>query len=94
MDVRDEFSAEVLSAIDESSDLGYYPTAFINMIRTRHPVEVAKFFVNSGEEQSGLQKLKQLGRPDLTVEGIMIKPKYAELFTNDELQAATWRLNR
>lgn len=93
MTLRDEFLAEIKSAVGQCYDLGYAPTRFEQMIETSHPVEVAKRFVTSGEFQYGFKELNKLGKPELTVEGIMSQPKYCSLFTAPELTAAKWRLD-
>ncbi|MCE2027446.1 hypothetical protein [Sessilibacter corallicola] len=92
MSLRDEFLSEIKSAVRQCYELGYAPTRFEKMITESHPVEVAKSFVVSGEFQYGFKELNKMGRPELTVEGIMSQDKYKTLFTPDELAAAKWRL--
>lgn len=92
--LRNEFLADIKSAIGQCYDLGQAPTRFEKMIETNHPIEVAKGFVVSGEFQYGFKKLNKMGRPELTVEGIMLQPKYnSSLFTEAELSASQWRLD-
>ncbi|ACA85060.1 hypothetical protein [Shewanella woodyi] len=93
MNIKDEFCAEIRVAIGQCYELGYRPTRFEEMIAISHPVDVAKSFVISGDFQSGFKQLKKLGKLHLTVEGIMVTPKYATLFTKSELAAAKWRLD-
>jgi hypothetical protein len=93
MTLRDEFLADIESAINECIHLGYTPTRFIEMIRSEHPVEVAKRLVTSGNFQVGFIALNNTGRPELTLESIVLQPKYGSLFTRDERDAAQWRLN-
>ncbi|MDF4355273.1 hypothetical protein P3445_22490 [Vibrio parahaemolyticus] len=90
--IKDEFASEIREAINQCYELGYRPSRFEEMIATSHPVDVAKAFVVSGDFQSGFKQLKKLGKLNLTVEGIMINPKYSTLFTKAELEAAKWRL--
>ncbi|MFK5894348.1 MAG: hypothetical protein QM504_14090 [Pseudomonadota bacterium] len=92
MSLRDEFKAEIKSAVGQCYDLGYAPTRFEQMIENSHPVEVAKKFVVSSEFQSGFKELKKMGKLELTVEGIMVKTKFSSLFNSGELTAAQWRL--
>lgn len=47
---------------------------------------------NAGQ-RAGLDALLDAGRPDLTVEAIMLQPKYRSLFTEAELSAAAERLS-
>ena len=92
MTIKDEFASEIREAINQCYELGYRPSRFEEMIATSHPVDVAKAFVVSGDFQSGFKQLKKLGKLNLTVEGLVIKPKYSTLFTKAELEAAKWRL--
>jgi hypothetical protein len=92
MDIRQQFKAKTLDSIRESYEIGYSPTRFESMIQDRHPVEVAKKLVISGEIQTGVKELKKLGRLDITIESLMGLPEFKELFTSRELKAAEWRL--
>ncbi len=92
MSIRDEFNAEVRSAIGKCYDLGYTPTRFEQMIESAHPVEVAKQLVVSGDFQHGIRELTKLGHQELTIEGVMQQDRFASLFTSEELAAAAWRL--
>jgi hypothetical protein len=93
MTLRDEFLADIESAINECIHLGYTPTRFIEMIRFEHPVEVAKKLIILGNLQDGFIALNNMGRPELTVESIVLQFKYGPLFTRDERDAAQWRLD-
>lgn len=89
---RDEFSAQIQAAIQECYEIGYPPTRFEEMIRNAHPVEVARRLVLSGDFQDGFRNIVGMGRQDLTVEYIMLRPEFSSLFTPQEIQAAQWRL--
>lgn len=92
MDARDEFRGAVLSTIERCMELDYNPRRLRQMIDERHPVEVAKHLVQSGDFQYGIRDLTKLGRQDLTIESIMLRKPFACLFTSEELAAAKWRL--
>ena len=94
MCLRDEFKAEVISAIGRSRGLGYTPTRFIQMMEDTHPVEIAKQLVVSGEFQHGIQELTRRDHQELTIEAIMLQERFAPLFTKGELEAAAWRLEK
>lgn len=89
---RDRFEAAVNAAIRECYEIGYAPTRFEQMINSEHPVEVARKFIVSGDFQYGFRELISLGRNDLTIESLMLQPDFSGLFTQQELDAATWRL--
>jgi hypothetical protein len=91
---RTAFAARIQDAIDASIQAGYNPTRMTEMLRTRHAVEVAKRMVISGDIQAGLSHWVQAGQPEMTMEGIMLDPAFAGLFTASELTAARWRLDQ
>jgi len=93
MTIRDDFAAAVLAAIEESKELGYNPTRFIEMIEKQHPVEVGKRLIVSGDFQTGIIQMAKMDRKDLTIESVMLRPEFSTLFTPDELSAAQWRLD-
>jgi hypothetical protein len=93
-DLREAFDRAIREAIRESYSLGYPPTGIEQMIEHAHPVEVAKRLVLSGAFQDGFRTMAvEYCRPDITVEGIMLRPEFNDLFTRSELQAAQWRLD-
>ena len=93
MSLRDTFKADVMAAIERCYDIGYSPNIFKRMIEAQHPVEVGKKLVLSGEFQYGIKELSKLGHLELTIEHIMLDPKYRELFNREHLDAAKWRLD-
>lgn len=62
------------------------------MIAEHGAVSTAKRLIKTGDIQSGLLRLLTLGRPDLTIESIVINNKWQEIFTDDERELARWRL--
>jgi len=44
--------------------------------------------------QTGFKELIARGRPELTMESIMLQPEFASLFKAAELAAARWRLEQ
>ena len=93
MTIREEFSGRLRSAMDECASLGYPPSRIRQMFDASHPVEVAKRLVVSGYFQDGFRAVIGMGRPDLTVESIMLEERFSTLFTVQELKAARWRLD-
>lgn len=89
-----EFNAQVQDAVQQCRALGYQPKTFERMLAA-HPnnaVEVARRLVTSGEIQDGPKRLKSLGRLDLSVEAIMLKEQFQELFDARVRSCAEWRL--
>lgn len=94
MTIRDEFNNRLRLAMEECAGLGYPPNRIRQMFDASHPVEVAKKLVVSGDFQEGFRNIVGMGRPDLTVESIMLEERFVLLFSDQELQAARWRLDK
>lgn len=90
--LESEFATRVQEALAEARELHYYPNRFEQMLAELGAVRLAKKLIISGELQDGLKKMAKLGRKDLTLEALVLEPKFAALFTKDERQAAEWRL--
>lgn len=93
-DVEDRFEQRLLDSIEISRGMGYTPTAFIGMLDRHGGVRTAKRLIADGNIQSGIKKLRDLGRLDIAMEQIMLDPEFATLFTPEELAAARWRLEQ
>jgi hypothetical protein len=70
----------------------YRAIAFLSMVVEMGGVATAKKLLAGEEMQSGLYELFECGRLDLTVEALMLQPKFRELFAPDELAIAEQRL--
>lgn len=62
------------------------------MMETHGAVEAAKRLLESGDIQSGFERLVTLGRTDLTVEMAVLNPRWGALFGDSHREAAWWRL--
>ena len=95
MDLIEEFRSQILWGISESEKIGYSPNRIKQEIETkqRDPVQFAKQLVISGEFQTGFRQINRLGRPEITIEYIMLKPEFETLFSEAERKAARWRLD-
>ncbi|MEJ6500987.1 MAG: hypothetical protein QNL16_00465 [Rhodobacterales bacterium] len=89
-----KFADELLATCDEAAKLGYVANEFAAMLETSGGVQTAKKLVRSGEIQSGLLRLRDLGRLDLATEAVMLRPEFKELFNKDHLDAASWHLDQ
>jgi hypothetical protein len=89
-----EFSERLRASILQSHDLGYYPNRFEQMLNEQGALALSRKLVKSGELQDGLKDLAKLGREDLSMESIILEPKFKSLFSVAELQAAEWRLSQ
>lgn len=88
------FDEAVRTSITESRTAGYNPTEFESMLNDRSAFELAIHFFKNGSIQSGLKRLKSMGRLDLAIESIALRPEYESIFLPAELASARWRLDQ
>jgi len=74
-------------------ELHYSARRYLAMLRRRGGVETAKRLLHSKQIAQGYTILEEANRLDLTVEALVLKPEWRELFTSEELQIAQKRLN-
>ncbi len=86
------FDAAMLDIYHEASRLGYRPTRFLEMVREHGGVEAAHLLLANREAQSGLTELWLLGRPDFSMEHLVLSDEFALLFSDEERRTARERL--
>lgn len=93
--LSDLFHADLELKMDESDKIEGKPNAMRQKIRNNfnNSVKVASESMISGHMHEGLIRIIQMGREDLSLEGLVLDPKYKDLFSKDILDAAEWRLN-
>jgi hypothetical protein len=74
------------------AELGYNASYFIQMLANDGAVTTARHLVMSSRPSEGFTTLWERGRLDLTVEAHVIDPRFAELFSDDEVETARRRL--
>jgi hypothetical protein len=95
MSLEKEFQHACEVAVDECRALGYIPTAWISMMHgPGGAVVAARRLMESGDIQSGFERLIGMGRQDLTVEHAVLDEHWAELFSDAHREAARWRLEQ
>ena len=73
----------------------HYPaTRFLQMVKEDGGLTTAHRLLEPGQVSYGLAELFLLGRPDLSVEALALKPEFEEVFTRQELATARERLGR
>ena len=65
---------------------------FLQMVGSQGGVETARKLLQSDDVERGSAALWECGRPDLMFEYLILQPKYAELFTDEEKKMARQRL--
>ena len=74
-------------------DVDYKPTRFLQMVSEHGGVEAARHLLRADTPSEGFITLWAAGRLDLTVEAHVLKPEYADLFTEEERRIARRRLD-
>lgn len=93
--LKNKFNEDVLNSIEESKKLGYVPTRFIQMLQKENNsgYDLALKIVNK-DSISGLERLWEMGRLDLTMEARIIKPEYNELFSTEIIETCKKKLEK
>lgn len=74
------------------AELGYNATYFVQMLANDGALATARRLVMSNAPSEGFTTLWERRRLDLTVEAHVIDPRYAELFSDEEIETARLRL--
>jgi hypothetical protein len=75
-------------------EANYTATYFLTMLSEHGGLGTAHRLLASSEVSSGFTALYERGRLDLTVEALVVKPEFASLFTEDEIEIAQQRLDQ
>ena len=73
---------------------GYRPSYFLQMLGNYGPVDTAIRLVTAPKFHEGFVRLWELSRLDLTVEAIILRDPYNQLFTKEVLEKARERLEQ
>ena len=76
------------------AEAGYNATYFLQMLSTDGPLATARRLIGSNTPSEGFTALWERKRLDLTVEAHVIKPEFADLFTDEERDQAAERLRQ
>lgn len=79
---------------DAKREVGYSATRFLVMVRELGGLQAAHRLLAGDRIHEGFGELILAGRPDLTVEALVLRPEYRPLFSEDELRVASERLGR
>jgi len=70
----------------------YNATYFLRMVMEMGGVAAAKRLLSSNVPQSGLFELWECGRLDISMEALVLNPRFRSLFTEEELKTDEQRL--
>jgi hypothetical protein len=88
-----EFHQEMVKLYQRSQrEIGYHSHAFIRMITEHGGVETARRLVTAPNPSDGFATLWEARRLDLTAEALVVRPRFASLFTEDVVDRARQRL--
>ena len=74
------------------SDAGYTATRFLGMVVSRGGLDTAQYLIHADTISDGYAALCERNRLDLTVEYLILEPKWKPLFTKAERHVAVRRL--
>lgn len=95
MSVEEDFTSALIDAYRRSgTETGYWATRFLGAVKRNGGLATAKRMLSprTAGQRAGLDTLLEAGRPDLTIEAIILRPEYRGLFTEAELATAKQRL--
>ncbi|MFW6642072.1 GmrSD restriction endonuclease domain-containing protein [Nocardiopsis algeriensis] len=75
-------------------EAGYTPSFFLGMLADLGALGTARKLLAAPAVSDGFSNLWERGRLDLTVEAVVLRPEFAELFTAEELDRARGRLEQ
>ena len=95
LDVRAEFERAMKDVyVRAKAEANYTATYFVGMLSNYGGLGTAQRLLASTEVSTGFAALYERGRLDLTVEALVIQPKFASLFTDEEIDIARQRLDQ
>ena len=74
------------------AEANYKATIFLSMVVERGGLQTARYLLHTSNVSDGYTALYELGRLDLTVEALILRPEWQDLFSDDERRIAVDRL--
>jgi hypothetical protein len=94
-DVRAAFERAMKDVyIRARAEANYTATYFVGMLSDYGGLGTAKRLLATHEVSTGFTALYERDRLDLTVEALLVQPRFASLFTPDEIETARQRLDQ
>lgn len=95
--IEDDFHAEMLEIYYRAGrECGYWANRYLPKVRLEGGLPYARRLLSSSHGdsvQAGFQALTDAGRSDISVEALVIRPQYSDLFSEAELAEARQRLD-
>lgn len=86
------FHQVMLDGYHDLARLGYKAAYFLQMVQEHGGLEAARRLLRQQNIADGLTRLWEMGRLDLSVEALVLRPEYATLFTDEERTMARQHL--
>lgn len=98
MSLKEDLDAEMLAAYERAGrETGYWGKYFLRSVKKNGGLKTAKSILKkrltTPSDQKGFRALIEAGRPDLSVENLVLRPRFRKLFTERELAEAQVRLD-
>jgi hypothetical protein len=87
-----QFHDQMRRIYREASAFGYRPTYFLRMVEEYGGVMAARNLLRKGISD-GLERLAREGRLDISMEALVLKEPWSELFSEEEKALARWALD-
>lgn len=93
--LKQELKSRYIDTYNECKKFRYSPRAFLDMVVSDEDIiDVTRKLIHKEGGTSGFATLYENGRLDLSVEKIILEPRYRQLFDKQDLQAAYDRLSQ
>jgi hypothetical protein len=91
--LENEFHNDLLTILEKEREFGFCSTRFRGMVERYPGAGAARRLLKINPEPM-FKKLRDMGRLDLTMEFYVVMEKYRPLFSEQEREAADWRLKK
>ncbi len=86
--LENEFTQELIRKTEQAAKVcDYNPARFLQMVEKNGGVRTAKSYISRNQTSEGFEKLQMCGKLNLSMEAVVVDKKYAELFTDDEVNS-------
>lgn len=93
--IIDDLKKELYQIYEQGKSYGYYARIFKQALDSDDFLEkIKKFIGNRDKTPSGFSRVVKEERPDLTIEYVVTKEKYRELFSDEIIRICNERLGR
>jgi hypothetical protein len=92
-ELQSEFDAAFVELFSASSEIDPFAVYTIKRLDEESGLDIAKRILLGTGQQTGLMRLWQQDRLDLSVEMLALRPEFSALFSSKELEAARERLS-